>query len=172
MRRLQVLIAALAVSIAILSSPASADPADQTVSSIIEKWSAGFNKLDADALASLYSKNALFFGSTPPLYKGKEGVAAYFNALPRWKSPTVQFTDLVVTPLGSDAINVAATASFVVSESAPPVSFRLTWVVIREDNDWKIVSHHVSPRMSALGHSRHRPSCQQRSHVVRGQIRA
>ncbi|MGZ5902152.1 MAG: YybH family protein, partial [Reyranella sp.] len=76
MRRLQILIVALAVSIAILSSTASADPADQTVSSIIEKWSAGFNKLDADALASLYSKNALFFGSTPPLYKGKEGVAA------------------------------------------------------------------------------------------------
>jgi uncharacterized protein (TIGR02246 family) len=145
-RRFLILIVAFAISTAFLDSPASAHPADQTVSGIIEKWSASFNKLDADALASLYSKNAFFFGSTPPLYKGKEGVAAYFNALPRWKSPAVQFTDLAVTPLGSDVINVAGIATFVVSESAPPASFRLTWVVVREDNDWKIVSHHVSPK--------------------------
>jgi hypothetical protein len=58
----------------------------------------------------------------------------------------VQFTDLVVTPLGSDAINVAGTASFVIAENAPPISFRLTCVVMREDNDWKIVSHHASPK--------------------------
>jgi uncharacterized protein (TIGR02246 family) len=147
MRRFQILLmVAFAVGANFLSGPVSADPADQTVSGIIEKWSAGFNKLDADAIASLYSKDALFFGSTPPLYKGKEGVAAYFNALPRWKSPTVQFTDLVTTPVGSDLINVAATASFVVAENGPPVSFRLTWVIIREDNAWKIVSHHVSPK--------------------------
>ena len=150
MRRLHALIIALAVVALAFSGPAYADPAEQAVSSIIEKWSASFTKLDADALASLYSTNALFFGSTPPLYKGKEGVAAYFNALPRWKSPTVQFTDLAVTPIGSDVINVAGTASFVVSETAPPVSFRLTWVIIREDGDWKIVSHHVSPKAAAV----------------------
>ena len=95
---------------------------------------------------SLYSKNALFFGSTTPLYKGKD-VAAYFNALRRLKSPAVQFTDLVVAPSGSHVINVAATAFFVVSESAPPVSFRLIWVAIREDNT-EIVSHHVSPKVA------------------------
>jgi uncharacterized protein (TIGR02246 family) len=146
MRRLHTFVVVLTVFTAIFSGPSSAGPADQAVSGIIEKWSAAFTRLDADALASLYSSNALLFGSAPPLYKGKEGVAAYFNALPRWKSPTVQFTDLVVTPMGSDLINVAGIASFVVSEDAPPVSFRLTWVVVREDNDWKIISHHVSPK--------------------------
>jgi uncharacterized protein (TIGR02246 family) len=120
--------------------------ADQTVSGIIEKWSASFNKLDADALASLYSKNAFFFGSNPSLYCGHEGVAAYFNALPRWSSPTVQFTDVRTAPVGADLINFAATASFVVSESAPPLSVKITWVVAREDGDWKIVSHHVSSK--------------------------
>ncbi|MGA7184089.1 MAG: DUF4440 domain-containing protein, partial [Pseudolabrys sp.] len=53
--------------------------ADDIVSAIMAKWSAGFGKLDADALASLYSKNAFFFGSNPSLYRGREGVAAYFN---------------------------------------------------------------------------------------------
>jgi hypothetical protein len=32
--------------------------ADELVSGIIEKWSAAFGKLDAEALASLYSRNA------------------------------------------------------------------------------------------------------------------
>ena len=35
--------------------------ADGTVSGIIEQWSAAFNKLDAGALSSLYSKSAFFF---------------------------------------------------------------------------------------------------------------
>ncbi len=146
MRILNALVIALAVCATVAFGPARAETADQTVSDITGKWSAAFNKLDADALAQLYSKNALFYGSTPPLYKGKEGVAAYFNALPRWKSPTVQFTDISAIPIGSDVINVAGTATFVIAENAPPVVFRLTWVVMREDGEWKIVNHHVSPK--------------------------
>ena len=120
--------------------------AADTVSGIIEKWSASFNKLDADALASLYSKNAFFFGSNPSLYRGNEGVAAYFNALPRWSSPTVQFTDLRTAQVGADLINFAGTASFFVYEGEPPLSVKITWVIAREDGDWKIVSHHVSSK--------------------------
>jgi uncharacterized protein (TIGR02246 family) len=146
MRRLHILIAVFAICTAVFSGRVWAAPADDAVSDIAAKWSAGFNKHDADGIASLYSKNALFYGSTPPLFRGKEGVAAYFNALPRSKSPTVQFSDLVTTPVGSDIINVAGTASFVLAENAPPVAFRLTWVMVREDGDWKILSHHVSPK--------------------------
>ena|ERR1700682_468675 len=124
--------------------------ADNTVSAIIEKWSAGFSRLDADALASLYSKNAFFFGSNPTLYRGNEGVAAYFNALPRWSSPTVQFTDIRTASVGSDLINFAGTASFFINEGAPPLSVKITWVIAREDGDWKIVSHHVSSKAALI----------------------
>jgi uncharacterized protein (TIGR02246 family) len=124
--------------------------AADTVSGIIEKWSASFNKLDADALASLYSRNAFFFGSNPSLYRGNEGVAAYFNALPRWNSPTVQFTDVRTALVGADLINFAATASFVVREGEPPLSVKITWVIAREDGDWKIVSHHVSSKVPLI----------------------
>jgi uncharacterized protein (TIGR02246 family) len=118
--------------------------ADETVSGIIEKWSAAFRKLDAEVLASLYSKNAFFFGSKSSLYRGNDGVAAYFNGLPRWRSPTVQFTDVTTAQVNSDLINFAATASFVVGDDAPPLSVKITWVIAREDGGWKIVSHHVS----------------------------
>jgi uncharacterized protein (TIGR02246 family) len=121
---------------------------DDIVHGIIEKWSAAFQKLDADALASLYSKHAFFFGSNPQLYRGRDGVAAYFNALPRWRSPTVQFNDVVTEPVGPEVINVAGTASFVVDEGA--LSVKISWVIAREDGGWKIVSHHVSSKLPLL----------------------
>ena len=118
--------------------------ADDTVSAIIAKWSAGFSRLDADALASLYSDSAFFFGSNPSLYRGRDGVAAYFNALPKWNSRAVEFTDVSAAQVASDLINMAATASFDVDNGATTLSVKITWVIAREDGDWKIVSHHVS----------------------------
>ena len=123
---------------------------DNIVAGIIEKWSAGFNKLDAGALAALYSKEAFFFGSNPRLYRGKQGVAAYFNALPRWRSPTVQFSDVVTAPVGPDVINVAGTASFDVDNGALKLSVKISWVIVREDGGWKIASHHVSSTLPLL----------------------
>ena len=119
---------------------------DDIVSTIMEKWAVAFSKQDARALASLYSNNAFFFGSNPNLYRGNDGVAAYFNGLPRWASPSVQFTDVRTAPAGPDVINVAGTASFVVDDRAEPLSVKITWVIVREDGDWKIVSHHVSSK--------------------------
>ena len=117
---------------------------DDIVSGITGKWAASFSKLDAGALASLYSKHAFLFGSNPNLYRGREGVAAYFNGLPRWNSCSAQFTDLVTAPVGADLINVAGTVSFAFDERA--LSVKITWVIAREDGEWKIVSHHVSSK--------------------------
>ena len=119
---------------------------DDIVSGIMARWAENFSKFDADAQASLYSKNALFFGSKPTLYRGKDGVAAYFNGLQKWRSREVQFTDVVVVPAGDDVINVAGIANFVIDEGATTLSVKITWVIVREDGDWKIVSHHVSSR--------------------------
>ncbi len=124
--------------------------ADETVSGIIEKWSAAFNRLDADALSSLYSQNAFFFGSKSQLFRGNAGVAAYFNALPRWRSPTVQFTDRAIAQVNPGLINFAATATFVVDENTAPLSVKITWVIAREADAWKIVSHHVSSQTPLL----------------------
>ena len=126
------------------------DAAEDVVSVIIEKWSAGFSKLDARALASLYSKNAFFFGSNPTLHRGNEGVAAYFNALPRWHSPSVQFTEVRAAPVNPDLINFAGTANFDLGEEAPPLSIKITWVITREDGAWKIASHHVSSKAALI----------------------
>jgi len=121
-----------------------------TVAGVMGRWASAFTKLDAKALASLYSKNAFFFGSNPNLYRGQDGVAAYFAGLPRWASPTVQFTDVKTAPAGPDVINVAGTATFLVEQGAEPLSVRISWVIVREDGDWKIVNHHVSSKVPLI----------------------
>jgi ketosteroid isomerase-like protein len=118
---------------------------DDIVSGIMAKWAAGFSKLDAGALASLYSRHALFFGSNPRLYRGRDGVAAYFSGLPRWNSPTVRFADVATASVNPDLINFAGTASFA-DKGTPLLSVKITWVIAREDGEWKIASHHVSSK--------------------------
>jgi uncharacterized protein (TIGR02246 family) len=124
--------------------------ADDIVSGIMTKWAENFSKFDADAQASLYSNNALFYGSKPVLYRGRDGVASYFNGLAKWFSREVTFADVVVVSAGDDVINMAAIANFVIDKGATNLSVKITWVIVREDGDWKIVSHHVSSRSALI----------------------
>jgi uncharacterized protein (TIGR02246 family) len=119
---------------------------DDIVSAIMKKWAAAFTKLDATALAALYSKNAFFFGSNPTFYRGHDGVRAYFEGLPRWQSPSVEFSEVRTAQAATDLINVAGTATFAIEKDAEPLIVKITWVIVREDGDWKIVSHHVSSK--------------------------
>lgn len=118
--------------------------ADAIVSAIIAKWCAGFATLDAAALSSLYARNAFFFGSNPKLYRGRDGVADYFNGLPRWRKPNAVFSDVNAAQVGPDLINMAATISFDLAGGRPDLIVKMSWVIMREHGDWKIVNHHAS----------------------------
>jgi ketosteroid isomerase-like protein len=120
------------------------DAAD-IASDIMSRWADTFSKFDPEVQASLYSKHALFFGSNPTLYQGRDGVAAYFRGLPKWNSRAVRFTDVSTAQVNPELINFAAVAWFEV-DGAPKLSVKLTWVMAREEGDWKIISHHVSSR--------------------------
>ena len=118
--------------------------ADAIVSAVIAKWCAGFARLDAVALSSLYSKNAFFFGSNPKLYRGRDGVADYFNGLPRWRKPRAAFSEVSAARASPDLVNMAATISFDLAGERPALVVKMSWVLIREDGEWKIVNHHAS----------------------------
>lgn len=120
--------------------------ADAIVSAIIAKWCAGFAKLDAAALSSLYSKNAFFFGSNPKLYRGRDGVADYFNGLPRWRQPRAVFSEVNAALAGPDLINMGATITFGFVGERHDLVVKMSWVIIHEDGDWKIVNHHASAK--------------------------
>jgi uncharacterized protein (TIGR02246 family) len=117
---------------------------DDIASAIIAKWSAGFSRLDAEALAALYSRHAFFFGSNPTLYRGRDGVKAYFAGLPRWQAPRVAFSEVSTERVNDGLVNMAGIASFFLDGDAPSLAVKITWVIAREDGDWKIACHHVS----------------------------
>ena len=54
--------------------------------------------------------------------------------------------DVRTAHVAADLINVAGTASFIVEKDAEPLVVKITWVIVREDGEWKIVSHHVSSK--------------------------
>ena len=123
--------------------------ADDIASDIMARWADTFSKFDPKAQASLYSKHAFFFGSNPRLYRGTKGVTDYFKGLPKWNSRAVRFTDVHAAQVNPDLINFAAIAWFEV-DGAPRLTVKITWVIVREDSDWKIVSHHVSSKSALI----------------------
>jgi ketosteroid isomerase-like protein len=125
-----------------------ASAADEIASGIMAQWAAAFAKLDADALSSLYSMHALFYGSNPALYRGRDGVKRYFGGLPRWQSQSVKFTDVVTEAVGADVVSMAGTANFAFDKDT--LTVKITWVIVREDGGWKILSHHVSSKAPLL----------------------
>jgi ketosteroid isomerase-like protein len=122
--------------------------ADKIVSDVQAKWAAAFARLDAEALSSLYSRHAFLYGSNPNLYRGKDGAKAYFSGLPRWQSQSVKFTDITTEAVGTDVVSMAGTANFVFDKDA--LTVKITWVIVREDGGWKILSHHVSSKAPLL----------------------
>ncbi len=119
-----------------------ASAADDIAQGVMAKWADAFARFDADAQSQLYSRHALFYGSNPTLYRGREGVKSYFTSLPQWDTRSVRFADVTAEAAGSDVVTMAGTANFTAGTAA--LSVKITWVIVREDGDWKIVSHHVS----------------------------
>ena len=125
-----------------------ASAADEIANGITAQWGAAFAKLDAEALSSLYSRHGFLYGSNPNLYRGKDGAKAYFSGLPRWKSQGVTFTEITTEAVGADVVSMAGTANFVFDKDA--LTVKITWVIVREDGDWRILSHHVSSKAPLL----------------------
>ena len=124
-------------------------PTDEIVASLMAKWATSFATRNADEMVALYSKDALFYGATPSLFKGHEGVHAYFSAFfPSVRSAEAKFNDITSAAIGADIISAAATIAFTLDDGPTPHLFRLTHVYRHENDGWKIFSHHVSPKVS------------------------
>ena len=99
-------------------------------------------RLDADAVVALF-EDAFFFGSNPTLYRGRDGVTAYFEGIAALDLPT--FRSATSDRRGGAISSTSRrTASF--GSMGAPLTVKITWVIVREDGDWKIVSHHVSSK--------------------------
>ena len=111
---------------------------------MIAAWVEAFNARGLDAHVALYTDDATLFGSRSVLSIGREAIRSYFAALgpgvrvDRYHPPHVTYP----TP------QTAAIAAYVdFADGAMAVPYRLTWLAVQRDGDWRIAQHHGSPRL-------------------------
>lgn len=116
---------------------------ETTVNAVLRSWAENFGQGSLEGMVSLYSPQALFYGSNAELLRGKDGVRAYFTKNLRDPGEAeVEFRDIVAEAVGEDHINLAGVAAFRIGPQH--VAMRLTFTLFRENSEWLIATHHVS----------------------------
>jgi hypothetical protein len=108
-------------------------------------WAAAFAENSPAAMAILYAEGSMLYGSKVELFEGVEGAMKYFSGLAPRRSRTVQFTEVTASFAGNTIVAVAATATFLVSD-APPLVTRFTQTWVKSGEEWRVLSHHASPK--------------------------
>jgi uncharacterized protein (TIGR02246 family) len=119
----------------------------EIVERIYQQWQDHFSPLNPQALATLYAEDAILFGSRVPPYIGRAAIESYFAGLPSGLYTGVTlFPEYVNRPI-SDVISIAGSATFQRADQIP-LELRITHVLVRRENQWQIISHHVSTKQN------------------------
>ena len=114
-----------------------------TVETFLAEWIAAFNAHDLDRHMKLYTEDAMLFGSVDELQKGREKIRGYFGGRPAG----VRVKSYPMPEVCEVAPGVVVTGSHVdFADGDTPMPYRVTWVLVRKDGNWKIAQHHGSPR--------------------------
>ncbi len=114
-----------------------------TLETLLSKWIEVFNSHDLDAHASLYVQNAMLFGSVPELIIGRAAIRQYFAG----RGPKVHVKHYPAPHVVAISPDVMATAAHVdFADGDRPMPYRVTWMLVRQDANWRIAQHHGSPR--------------------------
>jgi uncharacterized protein (TIGR02246 family) len=122
-----------------------AGPAEDA-SAVIDRWAAAVSASDADAVANLYTPDALLYGITSfKLSAGTEAIREYFKTAPEsGKKLTIGERHMIV--LADAAVMGVGIYRFDLIQNGVevPRSARFTFVVVKRGADWLIAHHHSS----------------------------
>jgi hypothetical protein len=94
----------------------------------------------------LYLENATLFGSVDALQIGRDRIRDYFGK----RGPGVRVKAYPMPRVAEIAPDVCATAGHVdFADGDELIPYRMTWVLVRRDGNWRIAQHHGSPRRGA-----------------------
>jgi uncharacterized protein (TIGR02246 family) len=117
--------------------------ATPTIERLLEEWIAAFNSHDLDRHMALYTEDATLFGAVDELKLGREAIRTYFGA----RGPDVRVKNYPMPHVRTTGDDVAVTAGHVdFADGDEPSPYRMTWVLVRQDGNWRITQHHGSPR--------------------------
>jgi uncharacterized protein (TIGR02246 family) len=120
--------------------------ATSTVESLLAEWIEAFNSHDLDRHMELYTDDAMLFGAVDELKIGRDAIRDYFGARGRG----VRVKAYPMPQVREVAAGVVATSGYVDFADGDSLSpYRMTWVLVLRDGNWKIAQHHGSPRRGA-----------------------
>jgi uncharacterized protein (TIGR02246 family) len=142
----RVLIWSFALTV-VLATPALAGPAEDAMA-VVDKWAAAFNASDVDAIVALYAPDALFLGTgSRTVVTAPAGIRQYFEQALLTDRPrgarleshsTMVVNDGAVVITGLDVTTAVRDGKTLTNPG------RVTFIVAKRGNDWKIVHFHRS----------------------------
>lgn len=109
-------------------------------------WADAFGRQEWELLASLYTDDAQLFGGKPDLVTSREGVRRYFEAMPPGAALTAKFGAQHVVQIAPDVIVSAGDVAFRRAGALELRQHRITLVIANRGGQWRIASHHASPK--------------------------
>jgi uncharacterized protein (TIGR02246 family) len=117
--------------------------ATPTVETLLAEWIAAFNAHDLARHMALYTEDAILFGSVDELQRGRDRIRSYFAKRP----PGMRVKSYPMPEVREVAPGVVVTGGHVDFANGDQLSpYRVTWVLVRQDGNWRIAQHHGSPR--------------------------
>jgi uncharacterized protein (TIGR02246 family) len=121
--------------------------ATPTVESLLAQWVEAFNSHDLDRHMELYTEDAILFGSVDDLQDGRDTIRGYFGR----RGPGVQVKSYPMPQVRKVTADVVITAGHVdFADGNEPSPYRMTWVLVRRDGNWRIAQHHGSRRIGPI----------------------
>lgn len=108
-------------------------------------WRSAFDRHDADAMAELFTADALFQGFGPEPTVGRDAVRAYYKAVPLDR--TANGTVLHTYTIGENTVGGFAEVTIRNPEDWQAHVY-MSLVLVREGTAWRIRQYHVSPVMT------------------------
>lgn len=138
----------LALTIAaLLSAPAIAGPQEEALA-VLDDWGKAFAASDVDAIVQLYAPGALFLGTgSKTVVSEPAAIRKYFEDALLTRQPRgAPIRDQKIMILSDDIVLVAALNDSTGVIDGKPFSTpgRVTFVIAKGDQGWKIVHFHRS----------------------------
>jgi len=127
---------------------ALAGPAEDA-NAVVERWSAAYGSNDPDAIAKLYTSDAVVLGTVSPIMsEGTEAIVKYFTPI-KGSGNKNKLGERRTIVLGDDAVVVAGFYEFTRMQEGKmvPGPARFTMLLTKRDGEWRIAHHHSSPHV-------------------------
>ena len=117
--------------------------ATPTPEALLAEWIAAFNAHDLDRHMQLYTEDAMLFGAVDELKLGRANVRSYFGG----RGPGVRVKSYPMPEVREITPDIVVTGGHVdFADGDTPSPYRMTWLLVKKDGNWRIAQHHGSPR--------------------------